>query len=609
MPTKLKLKDLFHSIAMSKYDIIVKNGIIVDGTGRKPFKGSIAIKENRIICIGEIKGDAEIVIDARGLIVAPGFIDIHSHADETLWLYPHAPSLVLQGVTTIVGGNCGFSPAPLRKWWLLSFWELDWWHEIRPFKYYPEIIIPLDDFIEEVRKRYGIEVTWRSFGDYLMWLEEKGISVNYVPLVGHNTVRAQVMGPDYRRKAREKELYEMKMLIEEAMRAGAFGMSTGLDYEPGAYADIEEIVELAKVVSKYGGIYATHWRRTGVRKERPELQPPEKIKGILEAIEIGRRAKVAVQISHIMSGYTIRPPPPPGLASVATRVTIKVLEEARKEGLDIQFDVIPTTSGGVFTFSYLAGILAPWAREHGSREALAKALRIPEVRQEIKEAILRGKWWYINPRHDPYWADRLVIIDSKDERWRGRSIASIAKELGKDSLDTLFDLIMDDPDIKGTYINYVSEAEVMEFVKYKDSMICSDTFTLDFKWELKAPPYFLPHPNTYGVFPYFIRRYVKELRLLSLEEAIMKITSLPAKRMHLLERGIVKERAYADIVIFDLEELRDQGDLIEPRRKPRGIEYVLVNGVLVVKEGELTGARPGKVLRRDRDSDLRPSQA
>jgi len=443
-----------------------------------------------------------------------------------------------------------------------------------------------------------LSIDWRSFKDFLTKVESTGISVNYVPLVGHNTIRATVMGRDYKRKASEKEVEEMKEYVREAVEAGAHGLSTGFDYEPGSYASTDEVVELAKVVSEYNGIYATHWRRTGVRKERVEFEPPEKIKGIIEAIEIGRRANVPVQISHIMSGYTIYPTPPRSLALAAIRATLDVIEEAASSGVDVYFDVIPNTDGGVFTIPYLASLLAPWVKDAGTRKAIAQLLKAKDYRREVKETIKAGKWWLINPKVDPYWAEKVIILDCSVEKYKGKSLGEIAGEEDVNPLDKLFDILVEDPETRIMTKIISDEVEVEEFIKHPRAIVCTDVFAYDKPWSMSKPPYFLPHPNTYGVFPRYIRRYALERKVLSLEEAIHKITGLPAKRFRLENRGLIKPGYYADIVIFDPNEISDMGDYIEPRRPPKGINYVLVNGKIVVKEGAHTGIRPGKIIRR-----------
>lgn len=587
-------------IPMTKLDILIKNGGIIDGTGSPMFKGNIGIKNGKITHLTktEIEEDADTIIDATNLAVSPGFIDVHAHADETLLIYPTADNYIAQGVTTVVGGNCGFSPAPVCDWWLLSFWELDWWHELQPFKYYPPLMHPIEKVNEKLAEKLGFTIDWHTFNEFLDKVSRKGISVNYVPLVGHNAIRAAVMGNDYKREAKPNEIEKMKEHAIEALEAGAHGLSTGLDYAPGYFANTQELIELVRVVKEYNGIYATHWRRTGIRTEtRKEIRPPEKIKGIVEAVEIGRKTGVPVQISHISTAYTIYPPPPSSLLEAAANATLKVIEDARKDGVDVAFDVIPNTTGGVFSVPNLISLLTPWIRESGSEEKLIENLKAEDYRKEVKEAIYSGKWYSVNPLINPYWMDKIVIRKCKNKNHIGKTLGEIAKSKNTDPVEMLFNLIIEDPDTLYEP-KYTNEIEVATFIKNPYSMIGIDTFALDFRWEAKAPSYYLPHPNTYGGYPRYIRRYVKELKILSIEEAIKKITSTPAKRFSLEGRGVLREGAWADIVTFDLNKLRDMGDYLNPRQPPIGIELVIVNGEVVFKDGKHLLNKPGKTLKR-----------
>lgn len=584
-------------IRLEEYDILIKNGLIVDGTGIPPRKGSVAIKGERIAAIGEIpRADSKVTIDATGLIISPGFIDVHSHADKTLPLFPTADNYVMQGITTTVGGNCGNTIAPIYEWWPPNmFWDSDIIFELRPYKYYSEELLPADEVKKKVREIYNVEIDWGSFRDFVEWLSKNGISVNHVPLVGHNTIRAQVLGPRLKSKPTNEEIEKMKFYVEEAMKAGAFGLSSGLDYIPGAYAPTEELIELTKVVKKYGGIYATHWRATGIRRERRTRA--EKIKGIIEAIEIGRKAGVQVQISHITSGYTIIPPPPKELAEAAVKSTLKVIDEAKGEGLKIAFDVIPNVTGGTLTNIYLASLLAPWLRVVGSRAGLAHALRMNDFREEIRSEILQGKWWGLNPIINPYWSNVIEIISCKEKNYVGKTISEIAMERGIDDLEALFNVLMADPDTIIRNKGYITEYEVSTFLKHPDCMIGLDTYTFDDKWMMLHPPYMLPHPNTYGGMPRYIRKYIRETKILTLEEGIRKITGLPAKIFKLKNRGILKVGAYADVVVFNFNEISDVEYLLGNKRYPKGIVLVIVNGKIVVKNGKHTRVKPGKVLK------------
>ena len=388
----------------------------------------------------------------------------------------------------------------------------------------------------------------------------------------------------------------MKAYVQEGMEAGAFGLSTGLDYIPGTHTDTEELIELAKVIKEFNGIYATHWRRTGPRRERV-TQITERIKGIIEAIEVGRRADVQVQISHITTGYTIMPQPPPELEEAAVKATLKVIDDAKAEGLDIAFDIIPNVTGGTLTNVYLVSALTPWLRTTGSRNGLAHALKMSDFKEEVKSTIMAGKWWGLNPIINPYWSETIEIVTCKNGDYVGKTIREIALQKSLDDLEALFGIVVEDPDTKIVNRGKKTDNEIAAFLKYPSCMIGLDTYTFDEKWAMKQPPYELPHPNTYGGMPRYIRRYVCEMKVLVLEEAIRKITHLPAKKFKLRNRGVLKPGAYADVVVFNFNEISDIEDPLEPRRYPKGIRYVIVNGKIVVKNGKHTKVRAGTVLK------------
>ncbi len=468
--------------------------------------------------------------------------------------------------------------------------------ELKPFKYYSEGLLPADEVKRKIREVYGVDITWGLFKDFIEWLEVNGISVNHVPLAGHNTIRAMVMGPDWEREPSGKELEDMKWHVREALEAGAFGLSTGLDYVPGVYAKTEEIIELVRVVKEFDGIYATHWRRTGLRRERT-VPIVEKINGVFEAIRICRETGVVTEISHLMSGYTIYPEPPVSLACAAIRETLKVIDEARKDGLEVYFDIIPNVTGGTLTSIHLASLLAPWVREIGSLDGFARALRMKDFRDEVKNLILQGKWWGLNPRIDPYWSRRIKVVQHKNNDYMGKTISEIAENKNVDDIGALFDVLMEDPEAKFMNLGYRSDEEIAEFIKHSCCMIGLDTYTFNDKWSMRIPLYYLPHPNTYRGMPRYIRRYIREMKILSLEEGIRRITSLPAKVFKIKDRGVIKPGAYADITIFDFNSISDIVDPLEPRHYPKGIHYVIIDSVIVVDNGKHTGAKPGRVLK------------
>ncbi|MBC7339380.1 MAG: amidohydrolase family protein [Firmicutes bacterium] len=606
---------------MRDFDIIVSGGQVLDGTGAAGFPGWVGVRGDRIAAVGALPVPEGVragrVLDAAGLAISPGFIDIHSHGDETLLLYPEAPSAVRQGITTFVGGNCGFSPAPLGDQWVLSFWEFDWWHEVAPYKYYEPTMRPLEAVRRKAAEKHGLDIDWRSFGEFLARVEAARPVVNYVPLVGHNALRTMVMGTDYSRPARPEEISAMRDLLRQALEEGARGMSTGLDYEPGGYAETSEIVELARVLPEFGGIYATHWRRTGIRKGTPQ---PALAQGLKEAVEIGRQAGVRVQVSHLLPAYRIFPDPPASLLRAAAEATLEILDEGLRRGVDVSFDVIPNVDGGVVIAPYLVSLLAPWLRDAGSPERLAELLAAPDYQAEIREYIEAGKWYSLNPKADPRWAEAIVILQCEDASLEGKSLAAIARETASDPRDgardpgagaretagrgpagrvadplaTLFDLVRRYPRLRARMGMLGREEALGVFFSHPRSMACSDTFIFDDRWEVRHPPYFLPHPNTYGVFPRYLRRYAGP----SLEEGIARITSRPARALGFDDRGVIREGAFADLVVFDPASVDEGGDYLEPRRYPKGIRWVLVNGQVVVEDGLQHDARPGRVLGR-----------
>jgi len=569
----------------SDFDVLIKNGTVVDGTGRGRFRADIGIKGSRVEAIGRLESsNAQEIIDAAGLIVSPGFIDVHTHADTMLIHYPEASNYVYQGVTTVIGGNCGYSPAPLNKYWLFDEWEYDWWHKIKPYRWHKPVMHSLKDVNKIMDEKYGWMIDWRTLGEFFKRLEEKGISINYAAFVGHNTIRTAVMGTDYKREAKKSEIRDMKKLVREAMEDGALGLSSGLLYEPGIYASTNELVELVKIVKEYDGIYVTHIRETS---------PHERDKALREAIKIGKCTKIPVHISHIFPVYFYPTVRPDALTESAQKI-LKIIEEAKESGISVTFDLIPNVSGGLFIIPYLSSLITPWIVKFGSLKKLGNALVRRETRRKIKLSIIKGKEPYFNPKQNPQWAKTIKILKTEIKDYEGRTLEEVSKG---DPIETFLDIIQQDPKARFEFI-YKNESEIKILIKHELVMIGSDTFPMDNKWCINYPPFFLPHMNNYGAFSRFIRRYVKEYRFLTLEEAVKKITYFPAKRFNLEGRGIIQRGAYADIVTFDYRRIADRGTYLEPRRYADGIKWILVNGKIVLRNTQHTHLKPGKILRR-----------
>ncbi len=524
--------------------ILIRGGTVVDGTGKPPYKGDLYIEGARIVKIAKVSElKPDLTIDASGLVICPGFIDMHGHSDYTLLVNPFADSKVRQGVTTEVIGNCGQSAAP--------------------------ILGEAKEEAKRVAERYGLEVDWTYMGEYLKKLEQKGVSINVVPLVGFGNVRLSVMGYEAREPS-EKELQEMKFLIERSMDEGAFGMSAGLRYVPQSFAKTEEVIELAKVVARKGGIYTTHIRDEG--------DGGRLLEAVEEAIRIGREARVSVEISHLK----ILAKPFWGLCDEM----LEMIEAAREEGIDVSADQYPYRASGTSLMAWIP----KWARE-GGYEKLIERLEDPKTRKKIKQELAR----VIEIRGGGESA--LISRFEPNPSYEGRTLEEIARELKLQVVEAALKLVEQAArEKKGVgVVNFnQSEENVRKIMKKPWVMVGTDGYALKPEGVLAKG---IAHPRSYGTYPRILGRYVREEGLLKLEEAIRKMTSLPAKKLGLKDRGLIKERFAADIVIFDPEEILDLATYKEPHRYPRGIEYVLVNGELVVEKGKHTGRLPGKVLR------------
>ena len=379
-----------------EYDVLIKNATIVEGTGKKAYKGSLAVKGDKVVEAGAVKGDAAETIDAKGLTAVPGFIDAHSHVDWALLWFPKTESHVMQGITTFVGGQCGGSPAPLGEYiqvpWLLQDHLVD----LEPYKYYPRTPWhKLEQVNEWMKEIYGWTLDWETMGGFFKKVEKTGISINYAPLLGHGTVRTKVMGLDYKRHSTKEEREQMHELIHQSMEDGCIGVSAGLDYDPDVFADQEEMVEAIAQIKEYGGVYCPHWRRTGRRRGVAAGHVAnEKITALMECVDVYKRTGVRLHFAHLSTGWEIHPTAPPELEEANLKATIDMITRDSKGELDVTWDAIPfLVRGGFSVMPYLCGLLAPWLRELGSREALGKWLEVPDFREEVYDAIKTGKWF------------------------------------------------------------------------------------------------------------------------------------------------------------------------------------------------------------------------
>ncbi len=525
-------------------DILIVNGLVVDGTGKPAFQADVGVAEGRIAVVADsVAQEARRTIQAQGLHLAPGFIDPHTHSELTLLADPHAESKIRQGVTTEVVGNCGFSPAPL-----------------------------LGAAVDEMRaqaKTLGLNVNWASMAEYLERLRTQGIALNVVPLVGHNTVRGSVTGFDDVQPTIEQQT-KMERLVAEAMEQGARGLSSGLFYPPGFYARTEEVIGLAQVAARYGGIYATH-----IRNEGDHL-----LEAIAEAIEIAEQAEIRVEIAHLkLEGYRNWEGADRLLAS---------LDDAHSRGVSVGCDQYPYAASS----TWLAAILPYWAQAGGAK-AIAERLSDPQTRTRIREDWEENCADWDNCGGVREWSNVLVTDCDPRPDVLGKSIVEIADAEGKDPLEAALDLIViSEGQAAGVFFDQL-EDNVRTLMRHPLVVVGSDGNSL-------APYGVLgqrkPHPRSYGTFPRVLGRYVREEKVLTLEEAVKKMTSITAERFGLTDRGVIREGAWADLVLFDAQTIADRATFIDPHQYPVGIPYVVVNGVVVIDQGQHSGALPGQVL-------------
>lgn len=539
------------------WNYLVRNGFVVDGTGSPWYRADVAISEGRIADIGTKfpTSKADAVIDAKGLVVAPGFIDMHSHSELPFIAYPTADSMIRQGVTTELTCNCGTSASgPLRG-------------------------AALED-VKADAKNYGIDVDWTTLSGYMKRFKQQGCSMNGAFQVGHGTVRLCVMGWVNRAPTRA-ELEEMKALVAQTMEEGAFGLSTGLMYTPGNYAETEEIIELAKVAAKYGGIHTSHDRRLGWSHEprggRDFIVPTidSELLAIKETIRIGEEASIPTTWSHAKA-----------CGEVNWRKSLawwfKEIEFARLKGVDVRFDVYPWTFRGGLVRGF-----PTWAEE-GGPEKMRERLRDPETRRRIRDLVKEGME-SIEAEHT--WETSLILKASdEDKDLIGKRMTEAARIRGMEPVDLYLDRLAAGKPLEGIS-EAMHEEDVKALLQHPLAMVSTDGSAIP------ADPAKRSHPRNFGTFPKILRKYVREERVLSLEEAMRKMTSAGAARLGLMDRGLLRPGFSADITIFDPLNVKELATYSDPMRYPEGIEYVFVNGILTVEHDRHTGARAGVPLK------------
>ncbi|HJX30569.1 MAG TPA: D-aminoacylase [Thermodesulfobacteriota bacterium] len=524
------------------YDLIIQEGLIVDGTNCPGRKGDVGILKDRIVFMGELPRDqGKKILSAADKVVAPGFIDIHSHSDFTLLADPQAESKIYQGVTTELIGQCGVSAAPL------------------------------EGAVRERRKAeltdLGVPLTWTKLNEYFLRLEEVPPIVNIATLVGHGNLRGSVVGYENRLTSRS-ELKKMKTLLGQSLNSGAFGLSTGLIYPPGVYSSIEELQVLTKVVAESGGLYATHLRSEGEGL----------VEAIQEALHIAETVGVSLQISHLKTH---------GRKNWGKLARVfQLIEDSQKKGFSIHADRYPYTASS----TDLDVLLPSWAWEGGGQKELAR-LADPDSQKKMTEEILSQ-----NPEPD-FWKNVMIASVKKEKnRWmEGKTLAEISSQKKLAPWEALYDLLREEALGVSAIFFFMSEDNLNQILLKDYVMIGTDSSARSSSGILRRGK---PHPRGFGTFPRILRHYTGKGKVLSLETAIHKMTGLPAKKLGLQDRGIIHPGYYADLVIFDPQTVCDRSDYANPFHYPVGIEHVFINGEEVISQGAVTGKRPGRILRK-----------
>lgn len=529
------------------FDIVICNGHIIDGTGSPWYSGDVGIRDGKIAAIGNLQKAASTrTIDAHGLVVSPGFIDMLGQSELTILVSPQLPSKIFQGITTEITGE-GASAAPLN-----------------------DAIIRADHLSYQHLK---ITPDWRTFRQYFARLERQGLGINLASYVGATQVRRMILGDD-KRSPSARELDQMRALVREAMHDGAVGVSTSLQYAPAPYATTDELIALATEAGKDGGIYATHMRSEGDAISA----------AIDEAIRIGREAHIPVEIWHLKAAGK------PNWGRMPE--IIAQIEKARAAGVDISANTYAYPAW----FNSFSAFIPPWAHD-GGEDKMIERLKDPALRARIRKDMETPSSDWDNEWHEVPGPEAILVSVVQNPKLlplQGKTIAEIAKLWNKDPIDTIFDLLIEDNGFTYVAVFGMSETDVA-------LALIQPWVSVDNDSQGTAPDGLLgqehPHPRAYGTFPRILRKYVREEKKLSEEEAIRKFTALPAQRMRLTDRGVLKVGMWADVVVFDPRTITDRATFENPNQLSEGMQFVLVNGIPVIDSGRATGALPGKVLR------------
>lgn len=567
-------------------DIVIRNGMVIDGTGNPWFQTDVGVRDGKIVVLGKLNGvEAEREIDATGLIVSPGFVDAHAHSDYLILADPTNENKLLQGVTLDVAGNCGYSAAPIgsaffREWWTPDIEE--------------RFTVCGIDEGRKLLADHGVDFSWTTMDGYLSAIDAARPSTNYLNFTGQVALRLAAYG-EYGRRPTDDEFAVMKDLAHQTMREGSFGMSTESGSHKEMDFDVDELIELCRIATEYGGIYSNHMRDYG----------KDVIASTEEALYISEQAAIPSIISHIGVAGRHKGVPAEGL--------LALIDQGRERGLQVTADLMPFGYSESLTFTALARDLLPESATADGHEAFRQEMRDPESRERLKQELRDGasSRWYVSPtakKGEAYhegplarddWAEGLELVVCAERRFEGRRAAELARELGVDPFDVLFQALEADWDTAKIVHNSWTEQDLKLMVQHPWVSFGGDGAQTKAMWG-KRPG--VPNPTQYCIFPMILGRFVRQKGWLRWEDAIRKMTSLPCNAMGIYDRGVIRPGAWADITIFNPDTVIDTPSYYDyPETYARGIEHVIVNGVAAVLDGQQTGERPGRTLRLNDD--------
>lgn len=584
--------------------MLVKGGTVIDGTGSDRYEADVLIKDDKILEIGAglTAPEEAVILDAGGKLVTPGFINMHAHSDCSVVMYPNMESTLGQGITTEFVGHCGLGVAPVEKYWLYMFPEKKAFTKVMPeprggINPYGAYVVPTDALRRVFPETYGEALDWSSYGEFLEHMRKVGMGANMAVVAGQAQFRMQAMGQDFKRGAAEEEIQYMERALEEAMEHGALGFSLGLDYQPGLYASHEELVRLMKVVAKRDGIVTAHTRS----RDTDYYKGQNFLKGVQEFIQLGKESGARIHISHIQLGWETVPADDE-FAYLAVEKMMRLLEEARKDGVTVTWDVIPKYAFGPFHYPMAASMFQPYVESCGGCRAFAETLKIDSYRKRIEDEIRSGNhasqgiFTRFDPKSNPDWDLDKWFTKSTVEGIAGKTIREAAN--GKDSLRFLLDVLEKDPYAAVMPYNRRPEHTPGRdaYVAQEDASIALDTWTFDYDAALTEGdmPLECGSPATYEGMTVFLE--LERDKGVPMEKTVKKLTGNAAKALRMPQIGEIGIGKQADLLVIDWDHFSAESNLADPRHGAKGMDYVIVNGQIAVDHGRHTHVRSGKIL-------------